>query len=440
MRGDVARHRSAARGSQPVFEHHLACVVGARPNFMKMAPLLRALRRYPHVRPVLIHTGQHYDAFLSDVFFEELGIQRPDVCLNAGSGKQGAQTARILERCEGLLEAGPTDAEAYDGVVVVGDVNSTMAAALAAAKLGIRVAHVEAGLRSRDRSMPEEINRIVTDSVSELLFVSEPAGLDHLRREGHPEDQLHLVGNTMIDTLSWLLPKARERDLLGRHGLRPGQYGVVTLHRPGNVDAPDVLSRILNVLVEASDDLPLIFPVHPRTQRRLERFGLADRLRAAKRVLQLPPLGYLDFLCLSSQAGVVVTDSGGLQEETTALGIPCLTVRPNTERPITVNEGTNTVVGNEPAKLRRSLGEVLAGTYKQGHCPALWDGGAAERIARILVASLVPRARSQSGEAIRPGSRGRCRRNMIRGNEFMTPSGELVAPGDCPLSPDNRID
>ena len=357
---------------------------------MKMAPLLRALERYPDIRPVLIHTGQHYDPFLSDVFFEELGIMQPEVFLNAGSGKQGAQTARVLERCEAVLEAGPSDGGSYDGLVVVGDVNSTMAAALAAVKLGIRVAHVEAGLRSFDRSMPEEINRIVTDSVSELLFVSEPAGLDNLRREGHHESQLHLVGNAMIDTLSRLLPKAKDRDALERHDLQPGQYAIVTLHRPANVDVPEVLSRIVDVLVGLSNDLRLVFPVHPRTRQRLEEFGLADRLDAASGVLQLPPLGYLDFLCLSSQAMVVVTDSGGLQEETTALGIPCLTVRPNTERPITVEEGTSTLVGSQPARLRQSLHDVLAGTYKQGLCPTLWDGHAAERIARILVASLTP--------------------------------------------------
>jgi UDP-N-acetylglucosamine 2-epimerase (non-hydrolysing) len=386
-----------------VGEYYLACVVGARPNFMKMAPLLRALERYPVIRPVLIHTGQHYDPSLSDVFFEELGIRRPDAFLDAGSGKQGAQTARVLERCEAVLEAGPSDGEVYDGVVVVGDVNSTMAAALAAAKLGIRVAHVEAGLRSFDRSMPEEINRIVTDSVSELLFVSEPAGLDNLHREGHDGNHVHLAGNTMIDTLLWLLPKARERDALERYDLQAGQYGVVTLHRPGNVDVPEVFSRILDVLSELSNDLPLVFPVHPRTKERLEEFGLADQLDAAEGIRQTPPLGYLDFLCISSQAMVVVTDSGGLQEETTALGIPCLTVRPNTERPITIEEGTSTLVGNDPTALRQCLHEVLAGTYKQGHCPTLWDGRAAERIARILAASLLP----HSATPFRSASRNR---------------------------------
>jgi UDP-N-acetylglucosamine 2-epimerase (non-hydrolysing) len=263
-------------------------------------------------------------------------------------------------------------------------VNSTLAAALAAAKLGIRVAHVEAGLRSFDRSMPEEINRIVTDSISDLLFVSEPAGVENLCREGRPKDAIHLVGNVMIDTLLRLLPAARARNTPARYGLRPGEYGLVTLHRPNNVDRPETLSRLLDVLVETSRELPLVFPVHPRTQARLDQFGLAAPLRAAKGIRRVPPLGYLDFLALTSQARVVVTDSGGLQEESTALGIPCLTARPNTERPITVEEGTSTLVDSDAARLRHYLRAVLDGTYKRGRCPELWDGKAAVRIARIL--------------------------------------------------------
>ena len=363
---------------------HLACVVGARPNFMKMAPLLRALAAYPHVQATLVHTGQHYDGNLSDVFFEELGMKRPDVSLDVGSGKHGAQTARVLERFEAVLEQGFPDGKRFDRVVVVGDVNSTMAAALAAVKLGIPVAHVEAGLRSFDRSMPEEINRIVTDSVSDMLFVSEPAGMENLRREGHPEEHLHLVGNVMIDTLMWLLPKVKSRNTLRRYGLQPGQYGVVTLHRPANVDTRETLSRLLDVLAETSHRLRFLFPVHPRTRERIERFGLADRLNGSCGITELPPLGYLDFLTLTSQSRVVVTDSGGLQEESTVLGIPCLTARPNTERPITIEEGTSTLVGNDPDKLHEHLGKVLDGTYRQGRCPALWDGRAAARIARIL--------------------------------------------------------
>ena len=270
-------------------------------------------------------------------------------------------------------------------MVVVGDVNSTMAATLAAVKLGVPVAHVEAGLRSFDRSMPEEINRIVTDAVSDLLFVSEPAGMVNLRREGHAEEHLHMVGNVMIDTLQRLLPKAREAHILREHRLRPGQFGVVTLHRPSNVDQPETLGPILRVLAETSGELPLVFPIHPRTRERMERFGLMDELRWRGGIVELPPLGYLDFLALTSQARVIVTDSGGLQEESTVLGIPCLTMRPNTERPITVVEGTSTLVGNDPPTLRACLQSVLNGSYKTGRCPVLWDGQAASRIARVLV-------------------------------------------------------
>lgn len=363
---------------------NLACVVGARPNFMKMAPLLRALASYSHVRAVLIHTGQHYDANLSDVFFDELGMKRPEVSLEVGSGKHGEQTARVLERMAAVLEQGPPGGGRYDRLVVVGDVNSTMAAALAAVKLHVPVAHVEAGLRSFDRTMPEEINRIVTDAVCDMLFVSEPAGIENLRREGHPDEHVHLVGNVMIDTLLRLLPKARTGDALARHGLQPGGYGVVTLHRPANVDRPETLGPLLDVLHEASRQLPLVFPIHPRTKERIDRFGFSSRLSTADGLLFLPPLGYLDFLSLTSQARLIVTDSGGLQEESTVLGIPCLTCRPNTERPITVQEGTSTLVGNDPARLRDCLSAVLDGGYKQGHRPPLWDGQAAERIARVL--------------------------------------------------------
>jgi UDP-N-acetylglucosamine 2-epimerase (non-hydrolysing) len=363
----------------------LACIVGARPNFMKMAPLLRALEAYPNARPVLIHTGQHYDPALSDVFFEDLGMRRPDLCLEVGSASHAAQTARVLERMEEVLSKREPDGKPYDLLVVVGDVNSTMAATLAAVKLGIPVAHVEAGLRSGDRSMPEEINRLVTDALAEILLVSEPDGMANLRREGHSDKQLHLVGNVMIDTLLRLLPKARSSDALTRHGLKPGQYGVITLHRPSNVDQPETLSALLGVIAEASAKLPLAFAIHPRTRQRIADFGLGRLLDAAKGVIQLPPLGYLDFLALTSQSRLIITDSGGLQEESTALGIPCLTARFNTERPITVEEGTSTLVGNEPDKLRRHLRLILDGGYKQGRCPALWDGHTSERIARVLV-------------------------------------------------------
>jgi UDP-N-acetylglucosamine 2-epimerase (non-hydrolysing) len=371
-------------GTGPSREINLACVVGARPNFMKMAPLLRALEAFSYVRPVLVHTGQHYDENLSDVFFKDLEMKRPDISLEVGSGSHGAQTARVLERFEEVLKQGPPGGGRFDRVVVVGDVNSTMAGALAAVKLGVPVAHVEAGLRSFDRSMPEEINRIVTDSVADLLFVSEPAGVDNLRREGHAESRVHLVGNVMVDCLIHLLPRARAQDTLRRLGLKPGEYGVVTLHRPANVDCPDTLGALLDVLGESATRIPLVFPMHPRTLARAREFGLLDRLESMPGVVQLPPLGYLDFLSLTSQARLIVTDSGGLQDESTALGIPCLTLRPNTERPITVAEGTSTLIGGDAAQLRDALRQVFDGSYKRGSCPALWDGRAAERIARIL--------------------------------------------------------
>ena len=363
---------------------NLACVVGARPNFMKMAPLLRALEQRPNIRTTLIHTGQHYDAALSDVFFEELGMRRPDVSLDVGSGKQGAQTARILERMEATLEEGPAGGGGYDRVVVVGDVNSTLAAALAATKLQIPVAHVEAGLRSFDRAMPEEINRILTDAISDLLLVSDPAGIENLQREGRPAAQIRLVGNVMIDTLRHLLPAAQGRDALSRLSVRPGEYGFVTLHRPSNVDDAQTLSRLLTVLNECAQQLPLIFPVHPRTRSKLDAFGLMPKPGQASGLRLVEPLGYLDCLALTSQAKVIVTDSGGLQEESTALGVPCLTMRENTERPITVSEGTSTLIGNDADKLHRHLRQVLDGEYPAGRCPELWDGRAAERIAEAL--------------------------------------------------------
>lgn len=363
---------------------NLACVVGARPNFMKMAPLLRAFEKYPHLNPVLVHTGQHYDKNLSDVFFDELDMKRPDISLNVGSGKHGAQTAKILEKFESMLEEGVPGGGEYHRVVVVGDVNSTLAATLAAVKMGIPTAHVEAGLRSFDRSMPEEINRIVTDSLCDMLLVSEPDGMKNLLHEGHSEDQLHLVGNVMIDTLLRLLPRAQESQTLAEHGLEPKKYGVVTLHRPANVDDPEILSGLIDVLIEISEQMTLLFPIHPRTQARLESFGLLERIQSADRIYCLPPLGYLDFLSLTSQAGVIVTDSGGLQEESTVLGVPCLTMRPNTERPITVDDGSSTLIGSNAEMLRKNLYDVLEGRYQSGSCPELWDGRASERIAKII--------------------------------------------------------
>ena len=364
---------------------NLACIVGARPNFMKMAPLLRVLSARDAVHTTLIHTGQHYDKNLSDIFFEQLDMRRPDISLEIGSGKHGEQTAKILQRMEEVLEAGPAQGSRYDRLVVVGDVNSTMAAALAAVKLGIPVAHVEAGLRSFDRTMPEEINRIVTDGISDMLLVSEPSGMDNLRREGHGDEKLHLVGNIMIDTLLHLLPQAKAIGTPEQLGLEVGEYAVVTLHRPANVDNADTLSELVDVLIDVSHRLPLVFPIHPRTEQRLERFGLLARLQQAPGVRVLPPQGYIEFLSLTSRARVMVTDSGGLQEESTVLGVPCLTMRENTERPVTVTSGTNTLVGNDAGLLRNLLNDVLDGSYKKGRSPELWDGHAAERIADILL-------------------------------------------------------
>jgi UDP-N-acetylglucosamine 2-epimerase (non-hydrolysing) len=352
---------------------------------MKMAPILKAFEAYEGVETVLVHTGQHYDKNLSDVFFEELDIKHPEITLEVGSGKHGQQTARVIERFEEVLENASAEGKPFDRVLVVGDVNSTMATTIAAVKLGVPVAHVEAGLRSFDRTMPEEINRILTDAIADMLLVSDPAGMENLRHEGHAENEMVLVGNVMIDTLKRLLPKARSRDTLTRHNLQAGSYGLVTLHRPANVDTAESLGPLLDVLIETSEKLPLVFPIHPRTKQRIERFGFSEKLDAAKGLLQLGPAGYLDFLALSSQSKVIVTDSGGLQEEATVLGIPCLTARPNTERPITVTEGTSTLVGNDAQQLRSGLNEVLAGTYKTGKCPELWDGHAAERIAQVVV-------------------------------------------------------
>lgn len=363
----------------------LACIVGARPNFMKMAPILRAFAAYDNVDAVLIHTGQHYDEKLSDVFFDELGIKKPDVSLGVGSGSHAQQTAKLLVELERVFQSAAENGRAFDRVIVVGDVNSTMAATLAAAKLNIPVAHVEAGLRSFDRTMPEEVNRIVTDSLCDLLLVSEPTGVEHLRREGHSSEQIVLVGNVMIDTLMRQLESARARPFLSELGLKPGSYCVVTLHRPSNVDSEVALSSLVDVLISVAASLPIVFPVHPRTQARLESYALLEKLEAAKGITVLEPLGYNDFLCLTSQARVIVTDSGGLQEESTALGIPCLTMRENTERPVTVSQGTSTLCGSDAEMLRECLNAVIQGEYKLGTSPDVWDGQAAVRIAEEIM-------------------------------------------------------
>jgi UDP-N-acetylglucosamine 2-epimerase (non-hydrolysing) len=364
----------------------IGCIVGARPNFMKIAPVLRSLERYPDIQVELIHTGQHYDAKLSSVFFQELGIRPPDVSLEVGSGTHARQTAAIMIAIEDLLQTAADSGRSFDRLVVVGDVNSTMAATLAAVKLGVRVAHVEAGLRSGDRSMPEETNRLLTDAVSDMLFCSEESGAENLRSEGHSEESIHLVGNVMIDTLLHQLGAAQGRETLQQFDLRVREYAVVTLHRPSNVDSRESLQPLVDVLRRVSTSLPIVFPVHPRTKARLTEFSLLESLSRESGVTLAEPLGYLDFLCLTSQAKVIVTDSGGLQEESTALGVPCLTMRSNTERPVTVDLGTSTLIGNSADLLETMLRDVINDSYKKGRCPELWDGKAADRIAAVLAA------------------------------------------------------
>lgn len=352
-------------------------IAAARPNFMKVAPLWRALDARSDVfRPVLVHTGQHYDRNMSDVFFEDLGLPKPDVHLGVGGGSHAEQTAGVMVKFEELCLR-----EKPDLVMVVGDVNATMATTVVAAKLHIPVAHVEAGLRSRDMTMPEEINRLMTDVVADLLLTPSPDADANLRREGVADHRIHCVGNIMIDSLVRSVEKARGLDTHRRLGLEPGLYGVVTLHRPSNVDDPQNLTRILEVLVAAG--LPLVFPVHPRTRKVMTEHDLDSQLQLDKSDLQLvDPLGYYDFMNLVIHSGLVLTDSGGLQEETTYLQIPCLTLRPNTERPVTIEQGTNELatVDSLPGQIAR----IRGGDWKQGKVPALWDGRTAERIVAVL--------------------------------------------------------
>jgi len=349
---------------------HILHVVGARPNFMKAAPVLHALGKRAGVRQTLVHTGQHYDANMSDVFFSQLDIPAPDVNLDVGSGSQARQTADIMSRFDPVvLERKP------DAVLVYGDVNSTVAAALVCAKLRVQIGHVEAGLRSFDWNMPEEINRVVTDRLADFLFTPSEDGDMNLEHEGIPPEKIYRVGNVMIDSLIRLLPAAMQ---CARNGF-PDRYALVTLHRPSNVDDSQTLKSILESLLDINEDLDVIFPVHPRTRQRIAEFGLnVEKLRLSE------PLPYIEFLALERGAVVVITDSGGIQEETTYLGVPCLTLRSNTERPITVTLGTNVVIGQERNKLASELSKVLSGRAKKGTIPPLWDGHAGERIADVL--------------------------------------------------------
>ena len=361
-------------------------VVGARPNYMKVAAVMQAVREVGLMSQVLVHTGQHYDAAMNDVFFADLGLPIPDHFLGVGSGTQAVQTARVMSSIEPVLEK-----ERPDRVVVVGDVNSTIAATLVAVKMGIPVDHVEAGLRSFDRTMPEEINRIVTDSIADKLFIHSPEARTHLRREGRADDAIHYVGNVMIDSLDRNIARARERRALAGEGLEAKGYALVTLHRPANIDDPQSLRLLMDILGDLAAELPVLFPVHPRTQARLEA-EQKQGLRIPERVRLTAPKGYLDFLQLMDAAKVVLTDSGGIQEETTALGVPCLTLRHNTERPITCEVGSNLVVGHDRQKIRNAIASVVAGTFPTGHRPEMWDGRAGARIAAIWSGSALDRA------------------------------------------------
>lgn len=367
----------------------LLSVVGARPNFMKIAPIMEELNRFPDIEHCLVHSGQHYDDLLSGNFFADLGLPKPDVNLEAGSGSHAVQTAEIMKRIEPvLLDYKP------QMVLVVGDVNSTLASAVTAVKLGIDVAHIEAGLRSFDVTMPEEINRKLTDAISSLLFVTEKSGVENLKREGVPDEKIFLVGNVMIDSLLRHRDLAAKSPILDRLGVpRSGAacrpYGVLTLHRPSNVDDPETLQGILSAVSELAAEFPVFFPIHPRTRKNIERFGLRRYLTDAAKgnrvgIVPLDPLGYLDFLSLNDRARIVFTDSGGVQEETTALGVPCLTLRENTERPATVEHGSNQVVGVAPDRILAAARSVLQNPARRSQRPPLWDGKAASRIVAII--------------------------------------------------------
>ena len=358
----------------------LMCICGARPNFMKIAALCEAFDASQQIETLIVHTGQHYDERMSDLFFRDLGIPKPDINLEVGSASHAVQTAEIMKRFEPVVEQ-----HRPDWVVVVGDVNSTIACALVAVKLGVRVAHVEAGLRSFDRAMPEEINRLLTDAISDLLLVSEPSGVENLKREGVAAGKVHLVGNVMIDTLLKHRARADRSTVLADFGLRPKHYAVVTLHRPSNVDDPKTMGGILDAFATIAKDMPIIFPMHPRTRKNLAAMGLEKRVSAIAPLKTPEPLGYLDFLKLTADSALVLTDSGGVQEETTILGVPCLTLRENTERPATITFGTNRLTGSQTDAILKAYREQMAAKHDPAKRPPLWDGKAGERIAHVFL-------------------------------------------------------
>lgn len=372
-----------------------AVVAGARPNFVKVAPLMEAFKKATDVQAILVHTGQHYDHLMSAAFFEDLEMPSPDIYLKAGSGTHAEQTAKVLLAFEDYITH-----HSVDCVIVVGDVNSTLACALAAAKCRIPVAHVEAGLRSFDRTMPEEVNRVLTDALSDYLFTPSKDGDENLRREGTPSDRVFQVGNIMIDTLRRYEHAARARSLAARHGLKAKEYTLCTLHRPSNVDNEETFRNIVAVIRRLSQKQPIVFPIHPRTRSRINAFGLESQVHDKQLVL-LDPLGYLDFLSLLVDAALVITDSGGIQEETTVLGIPCLTLREGTERPVTVTVGTNRVVGTDTQRILEAANRALAGDWVKGGIPDGWDGQTAGRIVNILVSRKLSLAERASGSELR---------------------------------------
>jgi UDP-N-acetylglucosamine 2-epimerase (non-hydrolysing) len=354
-------------------------VVGARPNLMKIAPLMAEMTRFADIEPILLHTGQHYDDRMSQVFFDELDIPRPDIYLGVGSNTHAQQTAQIMTAFEDVIGANRPDL-----VVVVGDVNSTLACTVTAAKLNVPVAHVEAGLRSNDRTMPEEINRLVTDVLSDLLFTTSRDADENLIREGVAPVKIHIVGNVMIDTLEKHRARAEKLGTPEKFGLHQGEYALLTLHRPSNVDDPKIFAGILSALETIQQDIPILFPAHPRTYKRISEFGFQSRFEAATNIQIVDPLSYFQILDMMMHAKLVLTDSGGLQEETTIFGVPCLTIRENTERPVTITEGTNILVGTDPLKILTETRTILAGKSKSGRTPELWDGHASERIVKII--------------------------------------------------------
>ncbi len=355
-------------------------VVGARPNFMKIAPLMREYKNHSNIKPILVHTGQHYDKNMSESFFIDLEIPKPDYNLGVGSGSHTEQTAKIMIEFEKICIK-----EKPDLVLVVGDVNSTIACSLVAVKLGIKVAHVEAGLRSFDKNMPEEINRILTDRISNYLFITEKSGIENLKKEGFSEENIFFVGNVMIDTLKFLLDKINKKDTFKKYKLKEKDYILLTLHRPSNVDNKESLSNLLNIIKKVQENKKLIFPIHPRTKNNIEKFSLNKELEEMKNLIITEPLDYLNFMNLVVNSKLILTDSGGIQEETTYLGVPCITLRENTERPITIEEGTNILTGLDKSLIISSVNDILEGKNKKGKIPEFWDGNTSKRIVEVLI-------------------------------------------------------